>query len=97
MYDVDASIAHVVLTPFSFNARAMEYIAPIPEDDFLAQLYRSAFFHILAIGGCLPEKEQKRLGNTVWSGVENLAAKFPPCGLFAHLKGDLKLTLGGYL
>ena len=46
---------------------------------------------------CLPEKEQKRLGNTVWSGVENLAAKFPPCGLFAHLKGDLKSTLGGYL
>ena len=74
-----------------------EYIAPISEDDFLAQLYRSAFFHILAIGGCLPEKEQKQLGNTVWSGVENLAAKFPPCGLFAHLKGDLKSTLGGYL
>lgn len=74
-----------------------EYIAPISGDDFFAQLYRSAFFHILAIAGCLPDKEQHKLAAAVRCGVEKLAAKFPPCGLFAHLDGDLKSTLEEYL
>lgn len=79
------------------RGKIAEYIAPISGDDFFAQLYRSSFFHVYGVAGCLPQDQQKKLGQAIRRGVEKLVDKFPPFGLFAHLDGDLKQTLKDYL
>lgn len=74
-----------------------EEVLSLSEAEFFAQIYRSAFFHLLGIARQLPEEERNRLIGSIRNGVEALTSCFQPVALFAHLDGDLKQTLKDYL
>lgn len=74
-----------------------EKIIPLPEADFLAQLYHCVCFHYEPMLKKLPEAERYAAAETMYRLFLKLAKIFPPQALLAALDGNLTETLRGFL
>ena len=94
-FPVDAALPVAGILGLSRSTRG-DVVEPVSKADFLGQILRSMSFHTKGIVKLLPRESQLIFGRRLAEAAGCVADRFPACGLFADLNGDLAAALDGY-
>ena len=79
------------------RGRSGDVVERVSKEDFLGQILRAFFDHSKPVLKVFSPAMQQRFSRNTELLAGAVADAFPPCGLFADLKGDLKAAIADYL